>query len=193
MTWAHLDQQMAAWSTRLVSEVKISEAESRKLATTIASDIRFLTTDAKALIAAASPVQLHDRLQELTAFQGWMDTVHQSKVSPFVARAQVITQNYICFVYLAESCFRILAKTALAGSTARKCAQFLSNNPVRAFRNAIAHANWTYRHDFKGLIYWAKKDGSQNEILDRFEVDQETLSFWQSLARCVAYSAFSNL
>jgi hypothetical protein len=193
MTWIKLDQQMSVWSSRLVSEVKVSDEDSRKLATKIASDIRFLPPDAKAEIAAASPVRLTDRLQELEAFQGWMDIARQSKASPFVVRAQVITQNYICFVYLPESCFRILSKTAPAGSTARKCAQFLSNNPVRSFRNAIAHANWSYRHDFKGIVYWAKKDGSPNGTLDKFEVDQETLSFWQSLSRGVAYSAFSNL
>jgi hypothetical protein len=29
--------------------------------------------------------------------------------------------------------------------------------------------------------------------LSRFEVSQEELAFWQSLSRCVAYAAFSNL
>jgi hypothetical protein len=193
MTWTTIDEQMSVWSSRLVSEVKVSIEDSRKLATKISSDIRFLPTGAKAEIAATSPVRLSDRLQELQAFQGWMDIARQSEASPSIVRAQVITQNYICFVYLPESCFRILSKTTPAGSTARKCAQFLSNNPIRAFRNAIPHANWSYRHDFKGIVYWSKKDSSPEATLDRFEVDQETLAFWQSLSRCVAYSAFSNL
>jgi hypothetical protein len=184
---------MSVWSSRLISDLKISEEDCRKLATKVSSDVRFLPTGAKAEIATASPVRPSDRLQELQAFQGWMDIVRQSKVSPFVIRAQVITQNYICFVYPPEACFRILSKVAPPGSTTKKCAQFLSNNPVRAFRNAIAHANWSYRDDFKGLTYWAKKGGNPDESLVRFEVDQETLSFWQSLSRCVAYSAFSNV
>jgi hypothetical protein len=193
MSWARLDKQMATWSDRLVSKVKITPENSQKLATTVASDVRFLPPSAKIQIGAASPVQLNQRLEELEAFQGWMDIAHRSKPSPFITRAQVITQNYICFVYLPESCFRILSKVAPAGSTARKCALFLSNNPIRAFRNAIAHANWTYRRDYKGLLYWARRDGDPSEAVSQFEVTQEELTFWQSLSRCVAYAAFSNL
>src|SRR5713101_3556353 len=100
MTWTRLDEQMAVWSDKIVSEIKILEDDSRKLATKIASDVRFLSPDVKAEIAAASPVALRDRLQELRAFQTWMDMVANSNTSPFVVRAQVLTQNYICFVYL---------------------------------------------------------------------------------------------
>lgn len=193
MTWAQLDEQMAVWSGRLMSEVKISDEDSRKLATKIAGDVRFLPTEVKAEITVASPIPLSDRLQELQAFQGWMDLARQSPASPFIVRAQVITQNYICFNYLPESCFRILSKTAPVGSVTRKCAQFLSDNRIRAFRNAIAHANWSYRDDFNAIVYWARKGSDPNEALERFEVVQEELAFWQSLSRCVAYAAFSNL
>jgi len=194
MTWTRLDEQMAAWSARLVSEVKISENDSLKLGTKIASDVRFLPRDAKAEIAGASPVPVRDRLQELQAFQGWMDTVAKTgNVSPVVVRAQVITQNYICFVYLPESCFRILAKSLPSGSVTRQCAKFLSNDRIRAFRNAIAHANWAYRSDFSGITYWARKGADLDVPLSQFEVLQQELTFWQALSRCVAYAAFSNL
>jgi len=177
----------------LVSEIKISEPDSRKLGTKIASDVRFLPRDAKVEIAAASPIAVRDRLEELRAFQGWMETIGNSKVSPFVVRAQVITQNYICFVYLPESCFRVLSKNAPAGSVAKKCAKFLSDDRIRAFRNAIAHANWSYRADFGAITYWARKGTDPNSPLLKFEVLQEELSFWQALSRCVAYAALSNL
>jgi hypothetical protein len=193
MTWTQLDEQMAAWSTQLVSEVKVSDADSRKLATIIASEVRFLPAAAKTEILDASPVRLGDRLQELQAFQGWMDIVRRSAPSPFVVRAQVITQNYISFVYLPESCFRILSKVTPSGSSTRKCAKFLSENRIRAFRNAIAHANWSYREDFNAVVYWARKGSDPHEKLERLEVSQEELSFWQSLSRRVAYAAFSNL
>jgi hypothetical protein len=193
MTWKRLDEQLAPWSVRLVNDLKIAEGESRKLATSIASEVRFLPKAAKDSIIVASPVRLADRLQELHAFQGWMDTVHRSPQSAYVIRAQILTQNYICFVYLPESCFRVLSKVAPIGSVTRKCAQFLSDNPVRRFRNAIAHANWTYREDFGAIIYWARKGHDQDELMQKFEVAQEELSFWQALSRCVAYAAFSNL
>ncbi len=193
MSWTILDQQMAAWSARLVSEVKISTTDSVKLGTTIASEVRFLSRGAKEEIAAESPIAVSDRLQELIAFQGWMDTVINSEVSPFVVRAQVITQNYICFVYLPEACFRILSKNLPGGSTTKKCAKFLSNDRIRAFRNAIAHANWSYRADFGGILYWARKGPEPSDPLLKFEVLQQELAFWQALSRCVAYAAFSNL
>jgi hypothetical protein len=194
MTWQQLDEQLAKWSDRLTSAVKITASESRKLATNIALEVRFLPQDAKASIIGASPISLSDRVNELIAFQGWMDIVRRSpSKSSHVVRAQVITQNYICFVYLPESCFRALSKAAPTGSVTRRCAQFLSDNPIRAFRNAIAHANWTYRDDFGALIYWARKGSGVDEVMEKFEVPQDELSFWQALSRCVAYAAFSNL
>lgn len=193
MNWNHIDNQMKAFSDRLVKEVKLTDDMAKKLATTVAADVRSLTTQEKSEICDSSPVPLKARLDELLSFQGWMEQTNANIGNPFVSRAQVITQNYICFVYLPESCFRVLAKVSPTGSAAKKCAKFLTNNPVRAFRNAIAHSNWTYREDFAAIVYWARKGNEANEPLERFEVTQEDLSFWQSVSRCVAYAAFSSL
>lgn len=193
MNWQHLDVQMQRFAERLTNDVKVTPEMTAKLATTIAADVRFLSIEQKKEIRTASPIPIEDRLAELQAFQGWMDQAQTVKNNPFVTRAQVLSQNYICFVYLPESCFRVLAKACPSGSAAKKCAQFLSNNPVRAFRNAVAHSNWTYRSDFGGLVYWARKGSDHAEPLERFEVRQDDLAFWQALSRCVAYAAFSNL
>jgi hypothetical protein len=193
MNWQYLDAQMKAFAARLTNEVKLTPEMAAKLATTIAADVRFLSPEQKAEIRAASPVPLEDRLAELQAFQGWMDQARTVRDNPIVTRAQVLSQSYICFVYLPEACFRVLATACPSGSAAKKCAQFLSNNPLRAFRNAVAHANWTYRPDFGAIVYWARKGSDQDAPLERFEVEQIELSFWQSLSRCVAYAAYSNL
>lgn len=193
MNWKHLDAQMQPFAARLTSEVKLTPEMAAKLATTIAADVRFLSLEQKAEMRAASPVPLKDRLAELQAFQGWMEQARTVRNNPFYTRAQVLSQIYICFVYLPEACFRVLAKACPSGSAAKKCAQFLSNNPVRAFRNATAHANWTYRADFGAVVYWARKGSDPNEPLERFEVEQNDLAFWQALSRCVAYAAYSNL
>jgi hypothetical protein len=193
MNWQHLDTQMKAFAARLTSEVKLTPEMAEKLATTIAADVRFLSAEQKAEIRAASPVPLQDRLTELQAFQGWMDQAHSVRNNPFVTRAQVLSQNYICFVYLPEACFRVLSKVCPSGSAAKKCSQFLSNNPVRAFRNAVAHSNWKYRADFGAIIYWARKGSDPAEPLEQFQVAQDDLSFWQAISRCVAYAAYSNL
>ena len=193
MNWQRLDAQMRPFAHRLTAEVKLSDDVAGKLATSIAADVRFLSPADKTSIKGASPVLLNDRLAELSAYEGWLN-YSRGIQNPFVGRARVVTQMYICFVYLPEACFRILAKTAPSGSATRKCAQFLSNNPVRAFRNAFAHANWTYRpRDFGAIVYWSRKGSEPDEPLETFEVEQKDLDFWQALSRCVAYAAFSNL
>lgn len=189
----HLDMQMRAWSKRLTTELKIKEEDTQKLATTIASEVRWLSKGAKIEMADTSPVDIKHRYEELLAFQSWMDIVHVSEKHPAVVRAQVIVQNYICFVYLNESCFNVLRKHVSSDSACKKCCNFLVNNPVRAFRNAIAHSNWCYKSDFSGIRYWARKGANPDELLNEFEVNQEDLSFWQSVARCTAYAAYENL
>src|SRR3990172_9582205 len=104
----HLDRQMRAWSKRLITELKIKEEETHKLATTIAGEVRWLSKEAKSEIIEASPVDIKHRYEELLAFQNWIDIVHKLEKHPAVVRAQVIVQNYICFVYLNESCFNVL-------------------------------------------------------------------------------------
>jgi hypothetical protein len=189
----YLDEQMMAWSKRLIAELKIKEEDTQKLATTIASEVRWLSMKAKREIIEASPVDIKHRYEELLAFQNWTDIVHRSEKHPAVVRAQVIVQNYICFVYLNESCFNILRKHLPSGSASKKCCNFLVDNPVRSFRNAIAHSNWCYKDDFSGVRYWARKGADPDEPLNEFEVNQDDLSFWQAIARCTAYAAYENL
>jgi hypothetical protein len=190
----HLDAQIAAFRTELKAELGIEGEAAGKLATTVAAELRFLSAEAKNEILKATPVDVTARWDELTAFQAFMDQAAAArKVHPAIVRAQVLYQNYVCFVYLGEALFRILAKSAPPGSASRKCARFLTDNPVRAFRNGLAHGNWRYRDDFTGLIFWARKGSGPSDQLEQFEVEQHELNFWQLLARGVAYAAYSNL
>jgi hypothetical protein len=189
----HLDRQMQAWSTRLRDDLKIGPPESNQLATTIAKEVASLSEEAKQRVRDASEIPLATRIDELIGFQGFMDHVGELGASAVVVRAQVVYQNYICFVYLGESCFNVLKKELPSGSTARKCCRFLTDNPVRAFRNAVAHANWRYLPDFSGLEFWARKGAEPSEPMARFDVSQRDLGFWQALARATAYAAFLSL
>jgi hypothetical protein len=191
-TWTRLDQQMAVWSSRLTDDVRVAPEQAKKLATCIAADVRFLPAQAKSDLASASPVSIRDRLEEVISFQGWMEEVRGSRLTPFTVRSQVVIQNYICFVYFPESCFRVLSKALPSNSAGKRCAKFLCSDRIRALRNAIAHANWTYRRDFMAITYWARKGSEPTEPLAQFSVEQEELSFWQALSRCTAYSVFSN-
>jgi hypothetical protein len=186
----HLDRQMQAWSSRLRDDLKIGPPENNQLATTIAKEVASLSEEAKQRLRDASEISLATRIEELIGFQGFMDHVRKHDASAAVVRAQVVYQNYICFVYLGESCFTVLRKELPSGSITRKCCQFLTDNPVRAFRNAVAHANWRYLPDFSGLEFWARKGAEPTEPMARFEVSKRDLGFWQALARATAYAAF---
>jgi len=192
LEWSKLDAQMRRYSPRLRDDLCIDGVASNHLATTIAQECTALAAEAIDEIRKQDLVGLPRRLEELNAFQGFMDHVSASPSNPALVRAQVITQNYICFVYLGESCFKALQKHTPSGSTTRKCCRFLTDNPVRAFRNAIAHANWRYNEDFSGLDFWARKGNDLNEPIVNFQVSQLELGFWQGLARCVSYVAFTH-
>jgi hypothetical protein len=193
MSYEHLDRQLKAFSDRLTEEVRLQASETGKVATLIAAEVRFLEPGARAEVHAAGPVPLRDRLDELQTFQAWVDRASSVRGNTAVTRAQVITQDYVCFVYLGEACFRALRKTSKPGSVTRRCCEYLTDSPIRAFRNAIAHSNWTYAPDFSGLVYWARKGSDPAEALSRFEVGQHELGFWQALSRDVAYAAYTSI
>ena len=192
MSWLHLDKQLARFSDRLVSDVRIEKEEAKKIATLIAGETRFLPPEIKSAISDASPVSILNRRVELEAFQRWSELAAETR-DPAVVRAHVLTQNYICFVYLPESCFSILYKNMPSGSLTRRCSNYLTSSRVRSFRNAIAHANWSYRDDFEAIEFWARKGSVLSESLSKFEVDNDELQFWQALSKCVAYTVISNL
>lgn len=193
MSYERLDRQLKTFSDRLTEAVGLEDQETGKVATSVAAEVRFLERASRAEVDAAGPVPLRDRLAELQAFQAWMDVASTVRGNAAVTRAQVIVQNYVCFVYLGEACFRALRRTSKPGSITRRCCEYLTDNPIRAFRNAIAHSNWTYAPDFSGLVYWARKGSDPDEALSRFEVAQRELDFWQALSRGVAYAAYTSI
>ncbi|MGE4285096.1 MAG: hypothetical protein AB7F23_00610 [Phycisphaerae bacterium] len=191
-SWVKIDEQMRQYSPFLRDNLHIGLTESNNLATAIASEINeVIAKVGLQQIAQLDMVDIHHRFDELRAFQQFMDMdiLNNDKTmpKPGLVRAQVITQNYISFVYLKDACFEFLRKKAPCGSTTRKCCKFLTYNPVRAFRNAFAHANWKYNSDYTGLIFWARKGSDPNEPMSRFEVSQRDLGCWQALSRCIAY------
>jgi hypothetical protein len=183
-----LDIQMQHWSSRLRDDLNILPKDSQYLASIISKEVKNLPESSKNQIIESSPVPIETRLEELIAFQRWMDFAGTHKNNPVIVRAQVITQNYICFVYLKETWFEVLRKHLLEESTTNKCCNFLLSNPIRFFRNAVSHGNWQYKDDFSGIEYWDRKDKSSPYT--HWMVNKQDLSFWQSLSRVTAYASF---
>jgi len=186
---------MQQWSKNLVNSVCIEENSTNKIATIIHNEIKIIEQHERIelLQLLSSPVTIENRMEELQAFQGWMDIANNISKNPYITRAQIIVQNYICFVYLNDSCYKNLKKYVPNGSITKKCCNFLINNPVRALRNAMAHSNWKYNNDFSKIIFYAKKGNSESDPIIEWEVSNIELAFWQSLARCTAYTSFLTL
>src|SRR5262245_34549928 len=106
--WPKLDAQMRRYSPILRDDLSIDASASNHLATSIAQECAALPADAVTEIRAQDIVGIDIRLEELVAFQAFMDLAGSIPAHPALTRAQVITQNYLCFVYLGESCFKIL-------------------------------------------------------------------------------------
>ena len=185
-----LNNEMLRWSSRLISELKFDMAEANKLSSIIYNGLVSLPDETKNDFRRSSFISIKDRIDEMKAFQGWMVFANNIKNNPYITRAQVITMNYICFVYLGNGLFKRLKSIFHSKSVTGKCCRFLLDNPIRAFRNAIAHGNWKYLPDFSGMEFWSQKGSDNNESYVKYVVSQEDLSFWQALARCTAYSTY---
>jgi hypothetical protein len=189
-----LDSQLLKFREHLIRNVKIPESSVDKVATIIASEIRFLKTTEKEAISAASPVGIDARWDELRAFQSWSDFALTQKSDPAITRTAIIAQNYICFVYLKDACFETVTKYVANGSVTHLCCTFLSSGNLRKFRNGFSHANWCYKEDFSGLRYWVRKNPREpdGELIE-YEVSKEELAFWQCLARAAAIAIYEQL
>lgn len=74
--------------------------------------------------------------------------------------------------------------------------QFFSDRltiDVKLTPEMAARLATTISSDVRFLSLEARKGIDPNEPLEQFEVEQDDLSFWQALSRCVAYAAYSNL
>ena len=189
--WSTVDQHMRTWASRITDDLAIDVADAVHLATTISREVAAVGDTTRDAMRAVSPVAVERRIEELRAFQTWMDIAH-ARPHPAVVRAQVLTQNYICFVYLKETWFDVLKTHMPAGCVTAKCCDFLLANPVRRFRNGFAHGNWSYLPDFSGLEFWARDKGF-GHAERRTVLAQLDLSFWQALSRCTAYASMQTL
>ena len=86
---------MQTFASDLHTKVRLTPEVSKKLASNIAAEVRFLSAEQKAEIKAASPVPLADRLTELQTFQKWMEQSGRVKNNPFVTRASLDTKLYL--------------------------------------------------------------------------------------------------
>jgi len=178
LSMKYIDEQILKYDQYLISEVKLNKTESMSVASLVEEEIR-TNISFHSHYRKISPVPINCRLDELKSFQSWNDiNIAIQNTDPTIARTAIITQCYICFVYLKDSCFDLL-KNLDPLLVVTRCAKYLSEGKVRNFRNAFSHANWHYSEDFSGLVCWAKTEPyNKRNKMERFTVSQQELSFW---------------
>lgn len=187
-----IDDLMKPWGPRLRDDLNVSVQASTRLASSIAAEVAELPLSMRESLlgVAGSGVTWQDRHEMLGAFQLFMEMVTTQPQHPVIGNIALIVQNYMAFVYLGDALFTKLRKAVTADTTTRKCATFLTDNPVRAFRNAVAHGNWRVRGDLTGLEFWARKGSEKDEPMSQFHVTIDELDYWQALARATAYACY---
>jgi hypothetical protein len=195
-SWKKLDDIMRQFSPRLREDLGLTPPTSNSLASAIATEIKALPGGVLRAIRDEDVVGLGRRLDELAAFEGFMDFAYQAqrttgRCAP-LTRAQVICQLYVVFVYLGDACFLRLRKSAATGSALKKCCAYLTDHPIRGLRNAVAHSNWRYTDDFSGILFHYFED-EQMTRRKHYTVSQLELDFWDKLARVTAYAALQTI
>ncbi|MDA8069533.1 MAG: hypothetical protein M0T77_13145 [Actinomycetota bacterium] len=183
MSFAHLDQQLNA--VRASTDVPdFADDVWGSLATTVHAEVAALGDAVHNQLRLQLLIPPERYIDELTAFQAWMEVARANATNPVIVRAQVMTEIYVAFVWLRDSLMKPVAARAPEDSVVRSVHRFLSTGRRRLLRNAIAHGHWCYLSDSKGLEYWAEP--SRAERHQRFAISQADLDAWQLLARGTA-------
>ncbi len=183
MTLAHLDRQLL--DARLGTEAPdLPDTVWSHLAATIHSEIAELDEAITNQLRVSVLIPPERYVEELTAFQTWMDIAQANASNPVIVRAQVMTQLYVAFVWLRDSLMKPTAEVVSQHSTFTTVERFLASGRRRTLRNAIAHGRWCYLPDFTGLEWWAEPSWGQTH--ERVEISQIDLDAWQLLSRGTA-------
>src|SRR5680860_715983 len=148
----HLDNQLLA--ARASTEAPdLPDRVWDCLATTINDEIAGLDETSANQLRLSLLIPPERYLEELTAFQTWMDIARANADNPVIVRAQVMTQLYVAFVWLRDSVMKPAAAAVSDQTAFATIERFLSSGHRRMLRNAIAiaHGRWCYLPDFKGL------------------------------------------
>lgn len=181
-----LDKQLQAAST--LSEAPNLSAETwSKLATTIHDEIAALDELTIRQLRADVLIPPERYLEELDAFQRWMEIAHANRSNPVIVRAQVMTELYVAFVWLRDSLMTPLGAALPDGSAFSAVERFLRAGTRRRLRNAIAHGHWCYLPDYSGLEFWSELHRGQPH--ERFVIHDVELGNLQLLSRGTAIAA----
>lgn len=186
MNLAHLDSQLVT-ARRATEAPELPDRVWGCLATTIHEEIAGLEETVTNQLQLSVLIPPDRYVEEITAFQAWMDIAYANAGNPAIVRAQVMTELYVAFVWLRDSLMKPIAAAASDQSAFAVVERFISSGLRRTLRNAVAHGRWCYLPDFSGLECWAEP--TQGQPHERFEISQTDLDAWQLLSPGAAIAA----
>ena len=102
------DVRMAEFSEELTDQVKLSEQESKRLASTLYREMHALASRGSFNVVDVVPYK--ERFNELALYMNWHAETRSAEETQLAEHAKLVLSNYICFVYLGETCFTRLRK-----------------------------------------------------------------------------------
>lgn len=183
MELSYLDRQLEdAWVG--ADSPSVPAALRGSLASTMYREIASLDEITANKLRQALLVPPERYVEELSAFQAWMDIAHANSGNPIIVRAQVMTELYVAFVWLRDSVLAPARAAVGDGTVLGAVEELLRTGDRRKLRNAVAHGRWCYLADFGGLECWAEpRRGRPHQ---RFVINSVDLGRWQLLSRGTA-------
>jgi len=180
---SHLDRQLVDALTGADSP-SVPAALRGSLASSIHREIASLDEATTNQLRQALLVPPERFVEEMSAFQAWMDIAHANSGNPIIVRAQVMTELYVAFVWLRDSVLGPAREAVGDRAVLGAVEHFLRTGDRRMLRNEVAHGRWCYLPDFGGLECWAEPQRGRPH--ERFEVNSADLARWQLLSRGTA-------
>lgn len=157
------------------------------VASVVHQEVQSLRTSPEAKgVFGAIPIPIHDYVEEMAAYQEWLDRHRDADRDPVQVRVQVMTELYVGFVWLRDAIVEPLVAALPSGSTLTKVHSFFGSGDRRRFRNAIAHGRWHYLPDFSGIRCW---DGPRGRRLSSHIISQDQYDGWLVLSRGTSIAA----
>lgn len=200
------DKSLSRHSYRLINDVGVEPQFLSQISTTIYHELSKLTFEQFNAIQGASPVDIEYHYQMLAQHEKALRDVPdmQNMLSVEINLGLVIYSYYMTFVYFKDNCFDTARKNLPDRTISKRICRFLLANPVRAFRNSIAHGNWQFLYsepnkqgiktNLRRIVFFANNGESKPDVslqdMSRFEVTIDEIDFWQELSRITAMTIY---
>jgi hypothetical protein len=197
-----IDQRLFKWADRIVKEINIPHDAAKRIASTIEKEFDTAKTEFLQDIKNLGPITPKRRLYILEGQIFWKQFVRPKILHAPEPPQGIISKTwwedshkyallmsslYMNYIYVGDGFFEFLKKHAPSGSVTKKVAQYIRENPLRALRNALSHANWYLTTN--GIKYFARKGSDPNEPMAEFHASPQDMEFYDDFVSFAGWAA----